>query len=224
MLENTLAQLVYPIWSGPMPSTKTSHFLFFPIEAWGKNYHSSPLVFPLTYLILGHIRPFCVLALRLVREQENIVVTFMVGPQVLEKTRAEVSRQFLDGSSDSVEVLKRIRWINKSCWIWNAFHLSCEFKDPFAADPALQPQNVRNESIGRCIPCSIPDSIRGQANYMFRNGYNIWCCSCTLCSCLRRKSVYWYVTCYGRRWCQLMIDCCSTFLLLVLCPSSIACY
>ena len=90
-----------------MSSTSTSHFLFFTFPAWGKNYHLS--LCHLTYQILGHIRPFCVLAARLVREQENVVLTFMVAPDVLEKTRAEVSRQFLDESSDSVEALHRIR-------------------------------------------------------------------------------------------------------------------
>ena len=90
-----------------MSSTNTSHFLFYTFPAWGKNYHSS--LCPLTYRILGHIRPFCVLAPRLVREQENVVVTFMVAPDALEKTRAEVSRQFLGESSDSAEALQRIR-------------------------------------------------------------------------------------------------------------------
>ena len=88
--------------------TKTSHFIFFPIPLWGKNYHSS-LVSLLTIEYLGHIRPFCVLAPRLVREQKNVVVTFMVGSHVLEKTRAEISRQFLDDSSDGAEALHRIR-------------------------------------------------------------------------------------------------------------------
>jgi hypothetical protein len=63
----------------------------------------------LTYQILGHTRAFCVLAPRLVRERDNVVVTFMVGPYALEKIRTEVSRQFLDKSSDSAEALKRIR-------------------------------------------------------------------------------------------------------------------
>ena len=63
----------------------------------------------LSYQTLGHIRPLCVLAPRLVREQKNVLVTFMVAPHVLEKTRAEVTRQFSDQSSDSVEALQRIR-------------------------------------------------------------------------------------------------------------------
>ena len=90
-----------------MSSTNTSHFLIFPFPAWGKNNHSS--LCPLTYQILGDIRPFCVLTPRLVREQENVVVTFMVAPHVLEKARAEISRQFLDESSDGAEALHRIR-------------------------------------------------------------------------------------------------------------------
>ena len=64
---------------------------------------------PFDTRILGHIRPFCVLATRLVREQENAVVTFIVGPHVLEKTRTEVSRQFHDESSDAAQVRKRFR-------------------------------------------------------------------------------------------------------------------
>ena len=59
--------------------------------------------------ILGHIKPFCVLAPRLVREQENVVITIMVGSYVLEKTQAEVPHQFLDESSESVKALQRIR-------------------------------------------------------------------------------------------------------------------
>jgi hypothetical protein len=79
------------------------------LGAWGKNQHSSLPVCPLTYQILGHTRAFCVLAPRLVRERDNVVVTFMVSPYALEKIRTEVSRQFLDKSSGSAEALKRIR-------------------------------------------------------------------------------------------------------------------
>ena len=107
MLLNYVQAQTYPIFFGSMSSTNTSHILLLPLTAWGKKYHSS--LCPLTYRILGHIRPFCVLAPRLVRERENVVVTFMVGSQVLEKTRAEVSRQFLDKSPESVKALQRIR-------------------------------------------------------------------------------------------------------------------
>ena len=95
-----------PIWSS-MPSTKTSHFLIFSLPAWGKNYHWS--LYDFWHIeILGHIRPFCVLAHRLVSEQENVVVTFMVGPNSLEKIRTEISRLILL-SSDRAQVLQRIR-------------------------------------------------------------------------------------------------------------------
>ena len=39
-----------------------------------------------------------------------------------------------------------------------------------------------------CIPCSVPDSLRCQANYMFRNGYHLWCCPHTPRSHPRCKS------------------------------------
>ena len=112
---------------------------------------------------------------------------------------------------------------DKECWVRDNFYLSTlNLKDPFATDTLLRPRPVRNdESIGRCIPCSIPDSIRGQANHMFRNGYNIRRRSRTLCSYLRRKSIYWYVIDLQSTWCQLLT---IFFFVLVLCIPSIACY
>ena len=95
-----------------MLSMDTSHFLFCTIPAWGKNYHSL-LVCLLedTRLIytIGHVRPFCALAARLVREQETIIVTFIVAPCVLDKTKTEISCQFLDKPLESSKFLQRIR-------------------------------------------------------------------------------------------------------------------
>ena len=59
--------------------------------------------------LIGHIRPFCALAIRLVREQETIIATLIVAPHLLDKTRTEVSRHFLDESSGSSKALQRIR-------------------------------------------------------------------------------------------------------------------
>ena len=61
------------------------------------------------YYPIGHIRPFSVLASRLVREREDVVVTFIVAPHVLDKTRAEISRQFYDEPLESSKALQRIR-------------------------------------------------------------------------------------------------------------------
>ena len=52
--------------------------------------------------LIGHVRPFCILATRLVLEQENVVVTFIVGPDVLDKSRADV-RQLLNESSMALQ-------------------------------------------------------------------------------------------------------------------------
>jgi hypothetical protein len=125
--------------------------------------------------LIGHIRPFCILATRLMLEQENVVVTFIVSPQALDKTRTEVSRQFLNGS----KALKRIRYILKGCTV-NRFRASVlilicflNLKDPLAVSTQWR-RNVRpSESIHRCIPCCIPDSLSSQANYMFRNGNDV---------------------------------------------------
>ena len=95
----------------PSESMSTSHFLLCPIPAWGKNYHSLLYPFEDIHLIcpIGHMRPLCTLATRLVREQETIIVSFIVSPHVLDKTRTEISRQFLDEPSEGSKALQRIR-------------------------------------------------------------------------------------------------------------------
>ena len=90
-----------------MSSTKISHFLLLPFPAWGRNCQLF-LITHLTYPI-GHIRPLGVLATRLVREQENVVVTFMVAPSVLDKTRNEISRQIFDEPLEVSKAFQRIR-------------------------------------------------------------------------------------------------------------------
>ncbi|KAJ7510340.1 UDP-Glycosyltransferase/glycogen phosphorylase [Mycena galericulata] len=62
------------------------HFLLLPLPSW------------------GHVRPLCVLAGRIVSEG-NYVVTILMAPNLLEKARSEVSRQFLNGR----EGFQRIR-------------------------------------------------------------------------------------------------------------------
>ena len=87
------------------------HFLLCPSTGWGKNYHSWLCSFQDIHLtsLTGHIRPFCALAMRLVREQETIIVTLLVAPHQLDKTRTEVSRHFLDEPSGGSKALERIR-------------------------------------------------------------------------------------------------------------------
>ena len=46
---------------------------------------------------------------RLVREKESIIATFIVAPSLLDKARTEISRQFLEESSESSKALQRIR-------------------------------------------------------------------------------------------------------------------
>jgi len=71
------------------------------MPSWSKVTH---LAYP-----TGHVRPLSVLATRLVREQETVVLTFIVAPNLLDKTRAEISRHFRNGSSESSKALQRIR-------------------------------------------------------------------------------------------------------------------
>ena len=76
--------------------------------------------------------PFCTLATRLVREQETIVVTFIVAPHVLDKTRTEVSRQLLDEPLGNSKVLQRIRYMLQKMYTSALYLSASNLKDPLA--------------------------------------------------------------------------------------------
>ena len=87
--------------------SSTAHFLLVPLIFWGKTcYQSLYSSISKDAHLIGHIRPFSILATRLVLEQENVVVTFIVSPDFLDKTVTEISRQFLNEPSKD---LQRIR-------------------------------------------------------------------------------------------------------------------
>ena len=67
---------------------------------------------------------------------------------------------------------------------------SSNLKDPLAIPIQFEWRRSgrHDENVRRCISYSISDSVPGQADYMFRNGYNFWCRSRTLCSHPRCKS------------------------------------
>ena len=103
---------------------------------------------------------------------------------------------------------------------YSFYSSASNLKDPLAIQPL---EWGRSGGYGKpfrqCIPCCIPNSPRGQANYMLRNEYSVWCCSRTLCSHPRRKST--------DVWLQIIPtthDCPVLFALPVLCPFSIASY
>lgn len=87
---------------------KTFHFVLSPAPAWGKILKIAFSDLKLTPT--GHVRPFCIMATRIVREQDNLVITFIVAPYLLDLARIEVSRQFHgDKSPESSKALQRIR-------------------------------------------------------------------------------------------------------------------
>ncbi|KDR70117.1 hypothetical protein GALMADRAFT_887158 [Galerina marginata CBS 339.88] len=55
----------------------------------------------------GHVRGFCILAARLVNENENIVITMFIAPKLLEKAHSEISTELGDGVRE--DILARIR-------------------------------------------------------------------------------------------------------------------
>jgi hypothetical protein len=72
-----------------MAQTGTTHFLFTGIPAW------------------GHVRSLCILAARLANENENVVVTIILSPHLLDNAQAEISAEFGDGDSENAR--RRIR-------------------------------------------------------------------------------------------------------------------
>jgi len=113
----------------------TSHFLLCSIPAW------------------GHIRPLCALATRLVREQENIIVTFLVAPHALDKTRTEVSRQFLDEPSGSSKALQRIRILSPS-----KFSNDIDTVDTLNVFAGTYPAAYQTLYEAKPITCSVTDT------------------------------------------------------------------
>ncbi|KAF8965569.1 UDP-Glycosyltransferase/glycogen phosphorylase [Flammula alnicola] len=73
-----------------MSLTKGSHLLLVPFPAW------------------GHTRPILVLATRLVHEREDVIVTVLVGPNVLEKAHSDISTHF-HHTAESDSARRRIR-------------------------------------------------------------------------------------------------------------------
>ncbi|KAF8194683.1 hypothetical protein BJ912DRAFT_1087311 [Pholiota molesta] len=63
-----------------MSHTKTTHLILLAIPAW------------------GHVRPLLVLASRLVLERDDLVLTVILGPTVIEKALSDVATQFPDES------------------------------------------------------------------------------------------------------------------------------
>ncbi|KDR73124.1 hypothetical protein GALMADRAFT_158263 [Galerina marginata CBS 339.88] len=72
-----------------MSHPSIAHFLFSAVPAW------------------GHIRPFCILAARLVNENENFIVTMIIAPIFLDKAHSEILAEF--GEGDSAQARRRIR-------------------------------------------------------------------------------------------------------------------
>ena len=85
---------------------RTKHFLFSGVPAWGE---SSSVLRNLAQLLVGHIRPFCILAARLVNENEHVVVTMLIAPKLLDKAQSEVTAEFDSSRSYSEDARQRVR-------------------------------------------------------------------------------------------------------------------
>ncbi|KAF8869585.1 hypothetical protein CPB84DRAFT_1754948 [Gymnopilus junonius] len=71
----------------------TKHYVFSAFPAWES--------------FKGHIRSFCILGARLVKEDENVVVTIIIDSRMLDKAHDEISAELRSGLSQTA--LQRIR-------------------------------------------------------------------------------------------------------------------
>jgi len=89
-----------------------SHILFTCIPAWGKFLvQDSLLKLHLLCMIAsesGHARPLCILAARLAKEKENVAVSLVLPPFILDKANEEILSELYD--VDAEDVCKRIRY------------------------------------------------------------------------------------------------------------------
>lgn len=85
------------------------HIVFSAVPAWGQCFTliNSPHFRP--HSCTGHTRPFCILAARLVKENENVVVTMLISPNFLDKAHREISAELQSG--DSKVTRQRIRQV-----------------------------------------------------------------------------------------------------------------
>lgn len=64
---------------------------------------------PLIYLSAGHVRSFCILGARLVKENRNAIITIIVAPNLLSKAQTEILAELGDESFEAA--WRRIRCV-----------------------------------------------------------------------------------------------------------------
>ncbi|PPQ89615.1 hypothetical protein CVT25_012532 [Psilocybe cyanescens] len=114
-----------------------SHILFSAVPAW------------------GHVRPFCVLAARLVLENDNVVVTLLLSPNLLDKAQAEISAEFRDRETQSRR--RRVR-------VFSSYSSNAE--DPFSlmgpliqTYPAIYQALVENKPVSCSVTKTVFDAV-----------------------------------------------------------------
>lgn len=99
--------------ASPKSESTSPHLLLVPIPAWGKFLLEPRSLRPLTFGDkLGHIRPLCVLATRIIYERPDVFITMISAPMFLDKTIHEfenLAEGF--GCEDKVWFMERIRYV-----------------------------------------------------------------------------------------------------------------
>ncbi|KAH9476220.1 UDP-glucosyltransferase 45 [Psilocybe cubensis] len=73
---------------------KMHHFIFSPLPLWGNVLHPSSNIVLLRYTILGHLRAPSILAARLVKEHDNLIVSIITSPSYFKNAEAEILSEF----------------------------------------------------------------------------------------------------------------------------------
>ena len=88
----------------PLVSSKPRHYLFTSCEAWGRFARNNSQSTPECSCPVGHSRPMCTLAARMVKSRP-VVITFLTIRPLFERIENEIARNFEEGD----EARSRIR-------------------------------------------------------------------------------------------------------------------
>ncbi|KDR78382.1 hypothetical protein GALMADRAFT_138474 [Galerina marginata CBS 339.88] len=116
-----------------MSQQDNTHFLFSAVPSW------------------GHIRSFCILAARIVNENENFVVTIIVAPSMLDKAHGEILAEFRDGVSEQTRQRVRVLSTFQSTAV-NPFEVMKQLAETYAAA-------YQTLSEGKPVTCAVKETV-----------------------------------------------------------------
>ena len=159
-----------------MSSMNISHFLLCPIPPWGKNYLSFIAMPFQEYSLVMSNRTYQAFLYSCDAIRPRTGNHYNNPNSSSARTRQNKNRGITSVSRRAFGTLESSSTNQVNAWRCAPFTLAylsaSNLKDPLAIQLLdWHRSGSYAETIRRCIPCCIPDSLRGEANYMFCNGY-----------------------------------------------------